>query len=168
MRHLALIAATALLAGPTLAQTAPETLHAVVNNTEGQEVGQVTAVPTPSGVMHLTIILHDLPRGTHAVHIHETGACTPDFGAAGGHLAGDKDHGIMAENGPHPGDLPNIHIPESGALSVEYFVTGLTADMLMDADGSAFMIHEGADDYATQPTGDAGGRLGCGVFAAQS
>lgn len=154
-----------LLAGPALA-TDMHPLHAVVNNTDGTEIGQVTAQPTASGQMHLTIVLHDMPPGTHAVHVHETGACTPDFKAAGGHLSGEKDHGVMAGNGPHPGDLPNVHIPDSGLLSIEYFVPGLTPDMMMDADGAAFVIHNGADDYTSQPAGDAGDRIACGVFEA--
>ncbi|MDO5642219.1 MAG: superoxide dismutase family protein [Paracoccus sp. (in: a-proteobacteria)] len=156
------------LGAAATAQDAPDTgpapLVAHVAGPDGTPMGEVHATPTPSGVMHLTIRLTGLPEGTLGVHIHETGACAPDFGAAGGHLADGRPHGIGAEGGPHPGDLPNLHVPASGEITVEYFAPLLTRELMTDADGSAFIVHEHADDYATQPTGDAGGRLACGVF----
>lgn len=168
----ALTAVLTALALPALAQqTPPETtpLIAEIKTAEGESVGMATARDTPSGMMLLVLELSGLAQGIHGVHIHETGTCTPpDFDSAGGHLAADKDHGVMSENGPHPGDLPNIHVPESGELTVEYFVTGLTAEMIADEDGSAIILHEHPDDYVGQPTGHAGARLGCGSFAAAS
>lgn len=167
-------AAFATLAVPALAQDAapnPETspMIAEIKTAEGASVGMATATETPSGLMLLTLELTGLPQGIHGAHIHETGTCTPpDFESAGGHLAGDKDHGVMSANGPHPGDLPNIHVPESGTLTVEYFLAGLTAGMIADEDGSAIILHEHPDDYVGQPTGHAGARLGCGSFAEAS
>lgn len=164
-----------LLALPATAQetAAPATpsqgeapMIAEIKNVEGQSHGTATVVPTPSGMMLVTLELQGLPPGIHGAHIHETGECTPpDFESAGGHLAGDKDHGVMADNGPHPGDLPNIHVPENGSLMVEYFVSVLTEDMLADDDGAAIIIHDQPDDYVGQPTGHAGSRIGCGTFA---
>lgn len=167
-------AAFATLAVPALAQDAapnPETspMIAEIKTADGASVGMATATETPSGLMLLTLELTGLPQGIHGAHIHETGTCTPpDFESAGGHLAGDKDHGVMSANGPHPGDLPNIHVPESGTLTVEYFLAGLTAGMIADEDGSAIILHEHPDDYVGQPTGHAGARLGCGSFAEAS
>lgn len=156
----------ASLAAPALAQDAAP-LMAEVKSPDGAALGTVTATATPSGLMLLTLEFENLPEGIHGVHIHESGACTaPDFESAGGHLAEDKDHGVMAGNGPHPGDLPNIHVPQSGALTVEYFSAGLTAEALADEDGSAFVIHGQPDDYVGQPSCHAGARIGCGVFAA--
>lgn len=158
--------------GTALAQQAPDptpdaaqqALVARIAGPDGADMGEVHAIPTASGMMHLVIRLTGLPEGTHGVHIHETGACAPDFGAAGGHLADGRAHGVRDAGGPHPGDLPNIHVPASGKVTVEYFAPLLTRDLMADADGSAFIVHDHADDYATQPTGDAGGRLACGVF----
>ena len=169
--------ATFALAAPALAQEAAapadaaptETnapLIAEVKSAEGTSFGTVTANETPSGVMLITVELSGLTPGIHGLHIHETGTCSPpDFESAGGHLAGDKEHGVMSTNGPHPGDLPNIHVPDSGELTVEFFATGLTSQMIADEDGSAIVIHEQPDDYVGQPSGHAGNRLGCGTFA---
>lgn len=145
----------------------PSTLIAEIKTAEGESLGTATAVSTPSGMMLITLELQNVLPGIHGVHLHQTGICTPpDFESAGGHLAGDREHGVMSPNGPHLGDLPNIHVPDSGALTVEYFVHGLTAEMMDDADGTAFVIHAHPDDYLGQPTGHAGARLGCGSFAA--
>lgn len=178
----------ALLAAPAIAQDAapaegaatelpepapapeldgPVPMIAEIKSAEGESLGTATAAATPSGAVLLTVELNGVVPGIHGLHIHESGTCTPpDFDSAGGHLAGDKEHGVMSANGPHPGDMPNIHVPESGELTVEYFATGLNVDMLGDEDGSAIIIHEHPDDYFGQPTGHAGPRLGCGSFAA--
>ena len=145
----------------------PLPMIAEIKSASGESLGTATAAATPSGLMLLTVELTGVAPGIHGLHVHETGTCTPpDFTSAGGHLAGAKDHGVMSPNGPHPGDMPNIHVPDSGALSVEYFAPALTLDMLGDADGAAIIIHEQPDDYFGQPTGHAGARLGCGSFAA--
>ncbi|WP_295885798.1 superoxide dismutase family protein [uncultured Thiohalocapsa sp.] len=97
------------------------------------------------------------------------GTCEPPFKSAGGHLmAPDTAHGYLSEGGPHLGDMPNIHVPESGALEVE--VMTRVADMraqLFDDDGAAVVIHSGADDYRSQPSGAAGPRIACGVIVEQ-
>ncbi|WP_108261356.1 superoxide dismutase family protein [Mangrovicoccus ximenensis] len=151
-----------LAAAPVLAATATATLE----GTDGSPMGTVTVEDTASGMAHVTVELENVPEGVHGIHIHETGDCSADdFTSAGGHLSGDADHGIMAGNGPHPGDLPNAHVPESGMLTVEVFQPDFAVeDMLMDEDGAAFIIHSGADDYESQPSGDAGSRIACGVF----
>ncbi len=175
LRHPMILAA--LLSGPltmfpAFAQDTaePDTsppMIAEIKTAGGASLGTATAVATPSGLMLVTLELRDVPPGIHGVHLHETGTCTPpDFDSAGGHLADGKEHGVMSPGGPHPGDLPNLHVPESGALTVEYFVAGLTTGMMTDEDGTAIIIHEHPDDYIGQPTGHAGPRLGCGSFAA--
>lgn len=145
---------------------APAALMAQVTDAEGKALGTVTATPTPSGVMTLTIMLSGLSKGIHGAHIHETGKCEgPDFSSAGGHIAGEHDHGVMAEAGVHPGDLPNIHIPDNGAVEMQFFVPDLTPELLTDADGAAFILHAEPDDYVSQPTGNSGDRIACGVFS---
>lgn len=166
MRLYPLAAAALFFAGPALAET-PATMIAEVKNADGGSHGSATVTWAESGMAVVTLDLTEVPPGVHGVHIHETGMCTPpDFKSAKGHLAGDHDHGVMSGSGPHPGDMPNIHVPESGALKIEYFIPGLTARAMNDQDGSALIIHDQPDDYVGQPAGNAGNRIACGVFAA--
>lgn len=139
-----------------------------VRSVEGEALGTVTVSDTPSGMAWVSIELTGLPPGRYAVHLHETGDCSAsDFTSAGGHIAGDAEHGVMVEGGPHPGDLPNVTAHEDGAVSVAYFLPDFdVAGHLIDDDGAAFLVHDGEDDYESQPTGDAGSRRACGEFAA--
>lgn len=137
----------------------------------GKNAGLVELLEASSGVTKITIIATDLPIGWHGFHIHETGDCNAEegFKSAGGHLAGDRKHGIMDEGGPHPGDLPNQMVQEDGVLAAEVFSTRLNmtnegAAAVFDQDGSAVMIHSGPDDYTSQPSGAAGSRIACGVI----
>ena len=112
-----------------------------------------------------------LAPGEHGLHIHETGECSaPDFESAGGHFnPADAQHGLLNPEGPHAGDLPNLVVAEDG--TADYLVTTALITLeegdtsLFDGDGSALMIHEGADDYITDSSGDSGGRVACGVIA---
>lgn len=149
-------------AGPAAAATA--TLH----DANGERVGTVDITETPNGVL-FSAELNGLPPGAHGFHIHETGKCDPDFGAAGGHLVGAAEaHGFEDPGGPHAGDMPNIHIADSGMLSVEVFNPRISFEeqpgALFDDDGSALVIHANADDYESQPSGDAGDRIACAVI----
>ena len=166
----ALVAAAAPLFGSVaLAQGKPDAM-AVMHDAKGAEVGTVTFQATPSGMVLITASMTGLPAGVHGFHVHETGTCTaPDFKSAGGHLAGGKAHGIMDAGGPHAGDLPNVHVPSDGVLEVEDFAPALKLasdgdGAMFDSDGSAVIVHAGADDYTSQPSGDAGDRLACGVI----
>ena len=143
---------------------------AKMKGAKGGELGSVMLSQTPRGVL-LSLDLTGLPPGAHAFHIHTTGKCEPpEFTSAGGHFnPTGAHHGFESEKGEHAGDLPNIHVPEGGELRVEYFAHGVTlADgekaSLFDADGSALVIHAKADDYKSDPAGDAGGRIACGVI----
>ena len=108
--------------------------------------------------------------GPHGVHIHETGKCEgPDFKSAGGHWnPAGKQHGFDNPQGAHAGDFFNLDIGADGTGSLEAMVSGgklSDGDIaLMDADGAAVVVHEGPDDLKTDPSGDSGGRLACGVF----
>jgi len=161
--------ATALVLG-ALAAAGPAhaSASATLTNRDGETVGTVTLQETANGVL-LRAEFDGLPPGTHGFHIHETGLCTPDFSAAGGHFAGGgESHGFIVATGPHAGDLPNIHVPESGRLTVEMFNDRITLDAgqgaIREGDGSAIIVHAGADDYESQPSGDAGERIACGVI----
>jgi Cu-Zn family superoxide dismutase len=138
---------------------------AEMQNLEGQSVGQVRLQETPNGLI-VTAELTGLPEGPHGFHIHAVGECEPPFQSAGGHFNPDgRQHGMENAQGKHAGDLPNIHVPASGQLTVEHFAVGLTLDDLFDDDGSSMMVHAGADDYASDPAGDAGDRIACGVVS---
>ena len=166
-----LIAATAaiLLCGPAIAQENSAT--AKVTGADGADNGTVTFNQTKSGMMHIIVEMTNLAPGSHGLHIHEKGACDAagGFESAGGHYAGGKEHGINSENGPHAGDLPNVHVGENGVLKAEFFTDRLSlgeggTNPLMDADGSSVVLHAEPDDYASAPAGHAGNRVACGVI----
>lgn len=121
---------------------------------------------TPDGVL-LEAGLRNLPAGPHAFHIHAVGICSPSFEAAGGHFNPTNEaHDLLASSGPHAGDFPNIHVPQSGNLDFEAYNSRLELNgELFDADGAAIVIHRGADDYRTDPAGNAGTRIACGVIS---
>jgi Cu-Zn family superoxide dismutase len=139
---------------------------AAMKNAEGNSVGTVAFEQGAQGTM-VHARLTDLEPGTHAFHVHETGKCeAPDFKSAGDHYnPTHKAHGVFAEDGYHAGDLPNIHVSDSGTLEIEFFSEQLKLDDdVFDTDGSSIVIHTGTDDYRTDPAGDAGERVACGVI----
>lgn len=116
----------------------------------------------------LTVAVAGLSEGAHGIHLHTTGKCDgPDFTTAGGHLnPGGHQHGSENPAGKHLGDLPNIAVGNSGAGTVTVTL-GQRDDVvaaLFDADGTAIVVHAGPDDYRTDPAGNSGGRVACGVF----
>ena len=170
---LGLTAALALAATPALAAAhMGESVSVDMIGTNGETIGTATFKQTASGIVLVTSEVSGLEDGEHGFHIHETGLCEPEteFMSAGGHYAGEDDpaHGLV-EGGPHAGDMPNV-TAVNGSFVVEHFNPRVTlaGDMnpLDDADGSALMVHSNPDDYESQPSGDAGGRVACGVIFA--
>ncbi|MEG6507949.1 superoxide dismutase family protein [Methyloligella sp. 2.7D] len=163
----AIVAAGLAFAAPAFAD-APEA-EATLKDVDGNTVGEVDLEETPHGVL-LDVELKGFPPGDHAFHIHAVGKCEPPFKSAGGHFnPTDVEHGYFSKTGPHAGDMPNIHVPASGKLDFEVFnpmVTFNGDNALFDEDGAAIMIHDGEDDYESQPSGDAGSRIACGVITA--
>ncbi|MRX51560.1 superoxide dismutase family protein [Paracoccus sp. S-4012] len=141
-----------------------DTVGATIRDTEGRTVGSVAIRDTASGAMLVHLTVMDMEPGVRAVHIHETGNCEGDFSGAGGHLAGGREHGVLTAGGYHAGDLPNIIVAETGRFESEFFAHGITLADVMDDDGGALVIHSDKDDYQSQPSGDAGDRIACGVF----
>jgi Cu-Zn family superoxide dismutase len=146
---------------------AADTASAVLKDKDGKEVGTVQLTDTPSGVL-MRLDLTAVPPGEHGFHVHTTGKCeSPDFKSAGGHFNPDETkHGLKSADGPHAGDMPNLFVPESGKITLEVLAPLVTLKgdpALLDEDGSALVIHAGPDDYQSDPAGDAGGRIACGV-----
>jgi Cu-Zn family superoxide dismutase len=154
-----------LASAPATAQTA----KAALKGGDGKDLGIAELTQTPAGVL-LKLSVKGLPPGEHAFHVHAVGKCEAPFTSAGGHFnPANKKHGMMAAEGQHAGDMPNLHIPQSGDLVVEVLNAAITLEKgkpnsVFDADGSAIIIHAGKDDYKTDPTGEAGGRIACGVI----
>jgi len=146
-----------------------EEASAELIDTDGKSVGIVEFRSTPHGTL-LRTELHSISPGTHAFHIHEIGQCDPDFGHAGGHYNPEAvGHGLFDDSGFHVGDMPNLHVPENGALTVEILNHQLALDeRLFDDDGAAIMIHAGPDDYTSDPAGAAGDRIACGVIVSDN
>ena len=150
-----------------------EAVTADVIDASGETVGSVTVTQTASGQVLVAAEISGLAPGEHGFHIHETGLCDAEggFESAGRHYAGEGDpaHGLV-EGGPHAGDMPNQTVGEDGMLVAEVFNPRVTlaggTNPLDDADGSALMVHSDADDYESQPSGAAGGRVACAVIFA--
>ena len=168
MKLLATAFMAGLAAAPALA-LAEGSATATLAGPDGGDRGAVELQATPSGVL-IHAVLRNLPPGVHGFHIHETGSCRPDFSAAGGHFAPDGNkHGSLTDGGPHAGDMPNIHVPESGELTFEALNARVSLERdakaaLLGEDGTAIVIHKGPDDYSSQPSGAAGDRIACGVI----
>lgn len=142
--------------------------RADLRTADGSAVGTARLEPRGDGVA-LVLALSGLPAGTHGIHLHAVGKCEgPGFTTAGGHLnpAGHQ-HGRDNPAGAHLGDLPNIVADASGRVetSIQLGVEpGSLATALFDADGAALVIHATADDYKTDPSGNSGARIACGVL----
>jgi superoxide dismutase, Cu-Zn family len=161
----ALMACASLIAGTAEAE---QKATADIKDADGKKVGEAILEQRDEGVQ-ISATFRGLPPGPHAFHIHETGKCEPPFESAGGHFnPTGKQHGKDNPAGPHAGDLPNLDVPQSGGLQVQITAKDVFLDGgrggLLDADGAALVIHEGADDYKSDPAGNAGKRLACGVI----
>ncbi|MDF1609387.1 superoxide dismutase family protein [Hoeflea sp. YIM 152468] len=146
-----------------------------VNGTlEGDGItGEISMLETASGTVHIKVSAQGVPEGAHGIHVHEVGKCeaADGFKSAGGHLAAGLDHGIQSDDGPHPGDLPNVHAGAQGMVNAEFFVRGFSLGTegdprILDQDGSSVILHAGPDDYTSQPSGDSGSRIACAVLKA--
>ena len=119
--------------------------------------------------LELAVTARGLAPGEHGFHLHTTGRCElPDFTSAGGHLnPTDEGHGLLDDDGSHLGDLPNLEARANGTASVQVAIRGMRTtvmDQIFDSDGTAIVIHADPDDGRTDPSGNAGPRVACGVL----
>ena len=146
-----------------------ELANAALKDKSGKPIGEIDLVQTQAGVL-LKVTVKGVEPGEHAFHVHAVGKCEAPFDSAGGHFnPGGHKHGMMS-GAAHAGDMPNLHVPQSGELVVEILNPAITLEKgkpnsVFDADGSAVVIHAKADDYKSDPAGNAGERIACGVIA---
>ncbi|WP_375767518.1 superoxide dismutase family protein [Archangium gephyra] len=156
--------------GLALAGCGQSRATAELMNTSGQKVGTVTLVERGDSV-ELQVEATGLEPGKHGIHFHQVGLCeTPGFTSAGGHFNPmDKQHGLESPTGAHAGDLPNLEADASGKASYKATTNRVTLDegplSIFDADGTALVIHASPDDQVTDPSGNSGARVACGVLA---
>ena len=148
------------------------TARAELLDASGNPVGTATLTES-GGAVQIAVQVTNVPAGAHGIHIHQTGTCTaPDFASAGGHFnPTQRQHGLQNPQGPHAGDMENLEVPAGGSgtaqLTSDRVTLGSGPNSLMDADGSALVIHATADDQVTDPSGNSGDRIACGVITTQ-
>jgi Cu-Zn family superoxide dismutase len=169
MRKIIIVSA-ALAAVTANAATPPSHVlgTATILASDGTPRGEATLVES-GDVVTLTVKGAGLPPGAHGAHLHAVGKCdAPAFTSAGPHLNPmGKMHGMMNPQGSHLGDLPNLTVADDGTGTLAFRIDGSPAMLehaIFDTDGTAIVIHAAADDYKTDPSGNSGSRIACGVF----
>lgn len=154
---------------PPVAAAAP-TAMIIVRDAAGAEKARANLTQDGQG-LKVVVQAMGMAPGTYGIHLHMVGRCeAPDYTSAGGHWNPTGSmHGMNAPQGPHRGDLPNLVIGADGRGMIDFTIPGGTltgAQGLLDADGGALVIHAQADDYRTDPSGNSGARIACGVAQA--
>ena len=149
----------ALAAGP---------VHATLKDAQGKEVGAATFTEGDGGVQ-LAVEVHGLPPGTHGIHVHGVGKCeAPKFESAGPHFnPSQKKHGLENPAGHHDGDMPNLPVGPDGKGKLQAKLAGVSLGSgpksLLGPAGTALVVHAGPDDEQTDPAGNSGARIACGI-----
>lgn len=154
------------------ANAAGEAATTTLKLADGQDAGTATFTEATAGVL-IKLSLKGLPPGWHGIHVHEEGKCDGDLASAGAiHNPLGAQHGFLNEEGPAAGDLPNIHVAADGTASAEILSPLLSLskeadDGLFDANGASLVIFENPDDHLTDPDGNSGKRIACGLIMAK-
>lgn len=144
--------------------------EAVIKDPGGKTVGTSVLTQTAQGVA-MVVEVSQLPPGSHGIHVHAAGKCDPpDFKTAGGHFNPHaKKHGLKNPEGAHAGDLPNLVVGADGTGKLSATLAGATLEQgnpasLLNPNGSSIILHAKADDEATDPAGNSGDRIACGII----
>lgn len=171
VKSLMAVAGLSLLAGCSMAAPGSRAT-AELKDKDGKVVGEAVLREQSDGVL-IRVDSKGLTPGLHGVHVHAVGKCEgPAFTSAGGHFnPGNKKHGLKSADGPHAGDLPNMLVAKDGAGRFEALTDAITLRAgplsVFDTDGSAIVVHAGADDNSTDPAGNSGDRVACGIIVAK-
>ena len=160
---------SAVLTGAAVPASAADRASAKVMSADGKDIGTIDFEETLAGLL-ITVRLKGLPPGAHGFHIHDIGRCEPPFASSGKILNPlNAKHGLRNEEGPAMGDMPNLHVAAGGELTAEVLNPFVT--LAPDADGSlvretgtSVIIRTNADDHQSQPDGNSGAPIACGVI----
>jgi len=164
----ALVGVVLAIGAPVLALASSGASHASaeLRNSSGIVVGWAKFTEDANGILHVNVHVRGISPGLHGIHIHNTANCTPPFTAAGGH-----HNPLGAVHGDHAGDLPNLIVNVAGIGhldgTTDHATLSASLTSVFDANGSALIIHAGEDDLHTDPTGNSGGRIACGVIVTE-
>lgn len=170
---IAALAGAALMAGCTAPEKQARYMaghykaQAELRTADGTRVGTAVAEEI-DGAIRVMVEVAGIPKGAHGTHVHAVGKCeAPDFASAGPHWnPTTHQHGKENPLGPHAGDMPNLSVGDDGRDRTIFTLPAGSYTGLLDADGASLVVHAGADDYKTDPSGNSGGRIACGVFQA--
>ena len=165
-RTLSLVAVVLAAAAVTVSA---QMTHVTLRDAKGQDVGMVMLSPASGGGVTIAYDFKGLPPGEHALHVHQVAKCEAPFTSAGPHFNPEgKKHGLENPEGPHAGDNPNIKVAANGTakgtMTNKLLSMGTGANSVFAGGGTAIVIHASPDDLKTDPTGNAGDRIACGVI----